>query len=116
MARFGGRVILTDTAGGHPGIGPIHHIVFAVPMPPHSRTASTFTPPQSLAGQRTQFVLHVENCPYSKRYKTVCPVQTFLLKCNQKGNNFRGADVVVALRYFARVQRQRWWPTDDRDC
>jgi len=27
MARFGGRVILTDTAGGHHGLGPIHHMV-----------------------------------------------------------------------------------------
>jgi len=37
MARFGGSVILQDRAGGHHGIGPIHHIVFAVPMPSAQR-------------------------------------------------------------------------------
>jgi hypothetical protein len=32
--HFGGSVILTGTDGGYPGIDSIHHIVWAVSMPP----------------------------------------------------------------------------------
>ncbi len=57
IARFGGSVILKDTDSSHHGIISIHHIVFAVPIPPpHSRTAFAFIPPKLLTSQLAQFV------------------------------------------------------------